>query len=577
MLTKLFIFVGACVRGDRQMANTFSMKKTQIYEAVRNAAIKAYPEIDIPSFVIEEPKDKSNGDFAVNIAMMLAKAAHSAPRQIAENIVCGIEKEKIGAEKIEIAGPGFINFYVDKSYLHNVISEIEDAKENYGNIDVANGKSVVVEFVSANPTGPMHMGNARGGALGDTLSNVLKRAGWSVTKEFYINDAGAQIQKFGKSLSARYMQILLGEDKIEFPEDGYQGEDIKIHAQNYINEKREDLTQKSEEEREAILVEYALPINIANLKKTLSDYKINYDVWFSESTLHNGKSVEETIKKLKDNGITYENEGALWIKSTEFGAEKDDVLVRANGIPTYFAADIAYHRNKLEERKFDLAINIWGADHHGHIARMKGAMESVGINGDRLNVLIIQLVRLMRNGEVARMSKRTGKMITLSDLIEEIGVDAARFFFNMRAAGSHMDFDLDLAVSQTNENPVFYVQYAHARICSIIRILEEQGVNVKKAKELDLSLLKKPEEISLLEILSKLPEEIRYAAENFEPSNLTHYVISVASHFHSFYNACRVRDEEENLMNARLKLIDSTRIVIKNVLDILGVSAPEKM
>ncbi len=577
MLTKSFIFVGACVKGDRQMANTFSMKKTQIYEAVKNAAIKAYPEIDIPSFVIEEPKDKSNGDFAVNIAMMLAKAAHSAPRQIAENIVGGIEKEKIGAEKIEIAGPGFINFYLDKSYLYNVISEIEEAKENYGNIDVANGKSVVVEFVSANPTGPMHMGNARGGALGDTLSNVLERAGWSVTKEFYINDAGAQIQKFGKSLSARYMQILLGEDKVEFPEDGYQGEDIKIHAQNYINEKREDLTGKTEEEREAILVEYALPINIANLKKTLSDYKIDYDVWFSESTLHNGKSVEDTIKKLKDNGITYENDGALWIKSTEFGAEKDDVLVRANGIPTYFAADIAYHRNKLEERKFDLAINIWGADHHGHIARMKGAMESVGINGDRLNVLIIQLVRLMRNGEVARMSKRTGKMITLSDLIEEIGVDAARFFFNMRAAGSHMDFDLDLAVSQTNENPVFYVQYAHARICSIIRILEEQGVNVKKAQELDFSLLKKPEEISLLEILSKLPEEIRYAAENFEPSNLTHYVISVASHFHSFYNACRVRDEEENLMNARLKLIDSTRIVIKNVLDILGVSAPEKM
>ena len=559
------------------MANTFSAKKKEIYNAALDAAKKVYTDIEIPEFVIEEPKDKNNGDFAVNVAMMLARAAKSSPRQIAENIVKEIDKDAIGAEKIEVAGPGFINFYLDKSYLHNVIFEIEKDGESYGNIDIANGKSVVVEFVSANPTGPMHMGNARGGALGDTLSNVLSAAGWNVTKEFYINDAGAQIKKFGKSLSARYMQALLGEDKVGFPEDGYQGDDIKVHAQNYIEKFGDNLLEKSEEEREDALVEYALPLNIAALKKTLADYGINYDVWFSESTLHNSGSVADTIEKLKENGITYENEGALWIKSTEFGSEKDDVLVRANGIPTYFAADIAYHRNKLEERGFDLAINIWGADHHGHIARMKGAMNSVGADGDKLNVLIIQLVRLMRNGEIARMSKRTGKMITLADLIEEIGVDAARFFFNMRAAGSHMDFDLDLAVSQSNENPVFYVQYAHARICSIIRILEEEGVKVQSAKDIDLSLLTKPEEISLLEVLSKLPEEIRYAAENFEPSNLTHYVISVASHFHSFYNACRVRDEEVNLMNARLKLIESTRVVIKNVLDILGVSAPEKM
>ncbi len=565
------------MKGMKLMANTFSAKKKEIYNAAYDAAKKVYTDIEIPEFVIEEPKDKNNGDFAVNVAMMLARAAKSAPRQIAENIVKEIDKDAIGAEKIEVAGPGFINFYLDKSYLHNVIFEIEKDGESYGNIDIANGKSVVVEFVSANPTGPMHMGNARGGALGDTLSNVLSAAGWNVTKEFYINDAGAQIKKFGKSLSARYMQALLGEDKVEFPEDGYQGDDIKVHAQNYIEKFGNNLLEKSEEEREDALVEYALPLNIAALKKTLADYGINYDVWFSESTLHNSGSVAETIEKLKENGITYENEGALWIKSTEFGSEKDDVLVRANGIPTYFAADIAYHRNKLEERGFDLAINIWGADHHGHIARMKGAMNSVGADGDKLNVLIIQLVRLMRNGEIARMSKRTGKMITLADLIEEIGVDAARFFFNMRAAGSHMDFDLDLAVSQSNENPVFYVQYAHARICSIIRILEEEGVKVQNAKDIDLSLLTKPEEISLLEVLSKLPEEIRYAAENFEPSNLTHYVISVASHFHSFYNACRVRDEEPSLMNARLKLIESTRVVIKNVLDILGVSAPEKM
>ena len=559
------------------MANTLSMKKSQIYDAAKNAAKAAFPEIEIPAFTIEVPKDKGNGDYAINLAMMLARAAKSNPRAIAEKIVEGIDAQALGAEKVEIAGPGFINFYLDKKYLYNVISEIEKEQTAYGNVDIAGGKKVVVEFVSANPTGPMHMGNARGGALGDTLSNVLARAGWDVTKEFYINDAGAQIDKFGRSLDARYIQILKGEDAVEFPEDGYQGDDIRVHAQNYIDKYGDILLDKEEQERKDALVAYALPLNIAALKETLTKYGINYDVWFYESTLHNGGSVSETLEKLKNSNITYEKDGALWIKSTEFGSEKDDVLVRANGIPTYFAADIAYHRNKLEERNFDLAINIWGADHHGHIARMKGAMEAVGISGERLDVLVIQLVRLMRNGEIARMSKRTGKMITLADLIDEIGVDAARFFFNMRAAGSHMDFDLDLAVSQTNENPVFYVQYAHARICSIIRILEESGVKVPAYSEIDASLLNKEEEIALLETLARLPEEISASAQSFDPSNLTHYLIDVASHFHSFYNACRVRDEEEKLMCARLKLIESTRIVIKNVLDILGVSAPEKM
>ena len=559
------------------MANTLSAKKSQIYNAAMEAAKKAFPEIEIPAFTIEVPKDKGNGDYAINLAMMLARAAKSNPRAIAQSIVEGIDEKALGATKVEIAGPGFINFYLDKSYLYSVIEEIEKEQEAYGNVDVANGKSVVVEFVSANPTGPMHMGNARGGALGDTLSNVLSRAGWNVTKEFYINDAGAQIDKFGRSLDARYIQLLKGEDAVEFPEDGYQGDDIRVHAQNYIDKYGNSLLEKEEQERKDALVNYALPLNIAALKETLTKYGIEYDVWFYESTLHNGGSVSETLEKLKKSNITYEKDGALWIKSTEFGSEKDDVLVRANGIPTYFAADIAYHRNKLEERNFDLAINIWGADHHGHIARMKGAMEAVGISGDKLDVLVIQLVRLMRNGEIARMSKRTGKMITLSDLIDEIGVDAARFFFNMRAAGSHMDFDLDLAVSQTNENPVFYVQYAHARICSIIRILEESGVKVPAYGKIDASLLKKDEEIELLETLARLPEEIKASAESFDPSNLTHYLIDVASHFHSFYNACRVRDEEDNLMCARLKLIESTRIVIKNVLDILGVSAPEKM
>lgn len=559
------------------MANTLALKKEQIYTVVKNSAEKLCGDIPVPEFAVEIPKDSSHGDYAVNAAMLLSRTLRKAPGEIAELICKNISAEEIGATKIEIAGPGFINFYLDKSYLYNVISEIESEGASYGNTDCGNGKSVVVEFVSANPTGPMHMGNARGGALGDSLGNVLSRAGWNVTKEFYINDAGAQIDKFGRSLSARYVQLLCGEEAVQFPEDGYQGDDIRVHAKNYIDKYGDILLNKSEEEREKTLVDYALPLNISALRETLSKYGINYDVWFSESTLHKENKVSETIELLKKSGITYEKENALWIKSTDFGAEKDDVLVRANKIPTYFAADIAYHRNKLGERGFDLAINIWGADHHGHIARMKGAMDAVGINGDRLNVLIIQLVRLMRNGEIARMSKRTGKMITLADLIDEIGVDAARFFFNMRAAGSHMDFDLDLAVSQSNENPVFYVQYAHARICSIIRILGESGIHVDKAENLNLTLLNKPEELSLLNILAQLPEEIKSSARNFDPSNLTHYLIDVASHFHSFYNACRVRDEKPELMSARLKLVDSTRIVIKNVLDILGVSAPEKM
>ena len=563
------------------MANTLYKKKSEIYSAVKEAAQKAYEGIEIPDFAVETPKDKGHGDYAVNIAMLLARAAHSAPRMIAEKITENLDGKALGAEKIEIAGPGFINFYLDESYLYNTLSEIEAEGENYGSIDIANGKSVVVEFVSANPTGPMHMGNARGGALGDTLANVLSAAGWKVTKEFYINDAGAQIDKFGRSLSARYIQLLRGEDAVEFPEDGYQGDDIKVHAQNYIDKFGSNLLEKSEEERKQTLIGYALPLNIAALKKTLGEYRINYDVWFSESTLHNGGKVMEAVEKLKQCGMTYEKDGALWIKSSQFCEDKenakDDVLVRANGIPTYFAADIAYHINKLRDRKFDLAINIWGADHHGHIARMKGAMEAVGIDGDRLKVLIIQLVRLMRGGEIARMSKRTGKMITLADLIEDIGVDAARFFFNMRAAGSHMDFDLDLAVSQSNENPVFYVQYAYARICSIIRILKESGTEIPKAADTDVSLLTKKEELELLYQLARLPEEIRSAAESFEPSNLTRYVIDVASHFHSFYNACRVRDEEEKLMHARLLLIESTRVVIGNVLRLLGVNAPEKM
>ena len=556
---------------------TLLKKKTEIYDAVKNAIVKAYGDCDIPSFAVEEPRDKSHGDFAVNAAMLLAKALKKNPREIATGIIENIDNSEINATNIELAGPGFINFTLDKSYIHRVLEEIEEMGDNYGNVNVGEGKKVMVEFVSANPTGPMHMGNARGGALGDTLSNVLSKAGWDVTREFYINDAGAQIEKFGNSLEGRYIQILKGEDAVEFSPDWYQGDDIRVHAQNFIDLNGDSLLNVESSERRQKLIQYALELNINSLKETLSRYRINYDVWFRESVLHESNQVMETVNKLLESGKAYELDGAIWLKSTDFGSEKDDVLVRQNGIPTYFAADIAYHKNKIEERGFDLCINIWGADHHGHIARMKGALEACGIDSNKLEVLTIQLVRLMSNNEVVRMSKRTGKMITLSDLIDDIGIDPARFFFNMRAAGSHMDFDLDLAVEQSNENPVFYVQYAHARICSIIRLLESEGCSVPMVKDIDMSVLTANEEFELMRYLAQLPEEITNAAESFEPSHLTRYVMDLAAAFHSFYSACKVRDDDEKIRMARLKLCHSTRVVIKIVLDILGVSAPTQM
>lgn len=556
---------------------TLLKKKNEIYDAVKDAVVKAYGECEIPSFAVEEPRDKSHGDFAVNAAMLLAKALKKNPREIAAEIIENIDKDTIGAVNVELAGPGFINFTLDKSYICHVLEEIESMGDNYGNVNVGEGKSVMIEFVSANPTGPMHMGNARGGALGDTLANVLNKAGWNVTREFYINDAGAQIEKFGNSLEGRYIQILKGEDAVEFSPDWYQGDDIRVHAQNYIDLYGDGLLNVDSKERREKLIEYALELNINSLHETLSRYRIDYDVWFRESTLHESNAVMDTVNKLLESGKAYELDGAVWLKSTDFGSDKDDVLVRQNGIPTYFAADIAYHKNKIETRGFDLCINIWGADHHGHIARMKGALEAVGIDSEKLVVLTIQLVRLMSNNEVVRMSKRTGKMVTLSDLIDDIGVDAARFFFNMRAAGSHMDFDLDLAVEQSNDNPVFYVQYAHARICSIIRLLAEEGTSVPSVTEIDMSCLTSKEEYELMRKLSELPEEITNAAVQFEPSHLTRYLMDLAAAFHSFYSACRVRDEDERIKKARLKLVDSTRVVIKIVLDVLGVSAPEQM
>ncbi|WP_434578364.1 arginine--tRNA ligase [Thermoanaerobacterium thermosaccharolyticum] len=562
------------------MDNIVQKVKSEITEIVTNSIEKAIKSgllniEDMPSIEIEEPKEKQFGDLSINTAMVMAKSAKMPPRKIAEIIKDGLELKGTLIDKVEIAGPGFMNFYLSENYKVEALKLIKRKGSDYGRVNIGNGKKVQVEFVSANPTGPMHMGNARGGALGDALSSILDYAGYDVTREFYINDAGNQIEKFGLSLEARYLE-LLGEHA-EVPEGGYHGDDIIERAKEFLELYGDKYKDAAPEDRRRALVQYGLKKNIEKLKEDLEAYGIEYDVWFSENTLHKSGEVESVIDELKEKGYTYEKDGALWFKETLFGAEKDDVLVRANGYPTYLASDIAYHKNKFVKRGFDWVIDIWGADHHGHVAPMKGAMKALGIDPDKLDVLLMQLVRLMKGKEVVKMSKRTGKMVTLRDLIDEVGKDAARFFFNMRSADSAVDFDMDLAVEQSNENPVFYVQYAHARICSIIRQLKGDGINTDDLKDVDLNLLNEEAEIDLIKKLAYLPEEVTIAAKTMAPHRITRYILDVASLFHTFYNSCRVRGVDEELMKARIVLIDSTRIVIKNVLDMLKITAPEKM
>lgn len=526
----------------------------------------------MPNLFLEIPREKEHGEYATNIAMQLPKQTKKAPRFIAETLVANMKTKDSYIESVEIAGPGFINFKLKRFWQYAVLEEVATLKSDYGRSQKNAGKKFNLEFISANPTGPMHMGNARGGAIGDILAAVADWTGYAVTREFYINDAGNQIVKFGDSLDARYRQVL-GED-VPFPEDGYQGDDITQHMKNYIGENGEGLRSLKPEERKPILIDYALNKNLTQMRSDLEAYGIRYDVWFSEQSLYDSGAIEKTITLLEKGGFTYEDEGALWFKATSFGSDKDDVLIRANGLPTYFMADIAYHMDKFIDRGFDRCINVWGADHHGHIARLKGALSAVGINADDFDVVIMQLVRLLRNGEVARMSKRQGKAIALTDLIDEVGVDATRFFFNLRSPDSHFDFDLDLAIEQSNDNPVFYVQYAHARICSIIRQMTEE---LDDTVSLEYSRLVEKEELNLLEILSGFPDEILTAEDKLDPSRITRYAIDLASAFHTFYNACHVRVEDKSLMKARVALIEATQQVIQNALGILGVSAPERM
>lgn len=564
------------------MTNIVEDIRTQVANIVKAALSSAVsggelPEAEISEIAVETPKEKEFGEFSTNIAMQLAKKVRKAPAQTAAALIKNMDFSGTYIERAECAGPGFINFYLKDQWLYDALKIINREREDYGRIDIGKGMKVMVEFVSANPTGPLHMGNARGGALGDCIAGVLEAAGYDVTREYYVNDAGNQIEKFGISLEARYLQLLKGEDAVEFPEDGYQGEDIIDHMKCYIKEYGDDLLEAEPEERRRKLVEYALPKNLARIKSGLEAYGIKYDVWFSEQSLYDSGELQETLDYLRKKNLTFEKDGAEWFRTTEFGMDKDEVLVRNNGLPTYFASDIAYHRNKFIKRGFERVINLWGADHHGHVARMKAAVAALGIDPSRLDIVLFQLVRLFKDGEVARMSKRTGRAIALDELLEDVGRDAARFIFNTKASGNHLDFDLDLAVKQSNENPVYYVQYAHARICSMLRLLESEGVAVPEADKADVSLLTAPEETELMRKLAEYPDEIRISAETLEPSRLTRYVTEVASLFHSFYNARRVKGEEEELMKARLLLVDSARVVIKNVLDVLSISAPEKM
>lgn len=542
----------------------------------RAVAEKTLPMEPAPDFTIETPADPSHGDFATNVAMVSAKAFHMAPRKIAEALSPYFEFSGTYFEKFEIAGPGFINFFLSPRFYAAVLQDIEALQDGYGRSDFGKGKKINVEFVSANPTGPMHMGNARGGALGDCLAAVLDAAGYQVSREFYINDAGNQIDKFALSLDIRYQQIFKGEEAVPMPEDCYQGADILERAQEFAGLNGDGYLEKSQEERQKALVDFALPKNIAKMQSDLKKYRIEYDTWFHESVLHNDGEIQDTLKILTEKGMTYELDGALWYKATDFGAEKDEVLVRKNGNPTYFAADIAYHRNKFQ-RGFDRCIDIWGADHHGHVARMKGAMNAVGLDGNKLDVVLMQLVKLVRNGEIVRMSKRTGKAIQLADLLDEVPVDAARFLFNMREANSQMEFDLDLAVQQDAQNPVYYVQYAHARICSILKALEKDGIVKRACSEEELLLLVQPEELSLIRHLAAYTGEVVSAAKDYDPARITRYVIDLANLFHKFYNACRVKGEEDSLCQARLTLCVAVKTVIHNVLTMFKISAPESM
>ena len=562
------------------MSDLIREASEQVRELVMNAlgecvAAGIFPANPIPSFNIEIPADPKNGDMSTNAAMVCARAFRTAPRRIAEEIAGKVFLKGSFFEKCEVAGAGFINFFFAKDWFSEVIGAVLGEKEDYGKTFMGAGKKVLLEYVSANPTGPMHIGNARGGAIGDCLASVMEYAGYSVSREFYVNDAGNQIEKFKTSLETRYLQLY--KEGIVMPEDAYLGEDIIDHAKAFAEIYGDKYVEADSEERRQALCDFALPKNIEGLERDLKKYRIVYDRWFCESELHQNGSVADIIEKLRESGYTYEKDGALWFRSSAMGDEKDRVLVRDNGIPTYFVPDIAYHYNKLVTRGYDIAIDILGADHHGYIPRMKAAMQALGVDPKRLDMVIMQMVNLVRNGEKYKLSKRSGKAITLSTLLDEIPIDAARFFFNLREPNSQFDFDLELAVSQTSDNPVYYVQYAHARICSVLRKLSEEGIEVRAANAQTLSALGEPDETELIKYLATLPTVINDSARNYDPARITRYVWELATKYHRFYTNCRIMGEEENVLQARASLSLAVKQVISNILTMLKIDCPERM
>lgn len=584
------------------MNNMIELAKQQVKETVMNALGRLVAEgkieaVPLPAFNVERPADVSHGDFSCNAAMASAKALRNNPRAIGQMIADAAVLDGTVFEKIEVAGPGFLNFFISPLWFNETVGEVISSGSDYGKTELGKGKRVLVEFVSANPTGPMHIGNARGGALGDSLSSVLQFAGYEVEREFYVNDAGNQIEKFGKSLSIRYMQIADGnksdviasygdddvcrkifedEENFPMPEDVYKGVDIIEHAYNFYKINGDKFVNADEESRKSALVEYALPLNIDGLEKDLAKYRIVYDTWFRESSLHKSGAVKQIVDMLTEKGQTYEKDGAIWFKASDFGDDQDRVLVRANGIPTYFVPDIAYHYNKLVTRGFDKAIDILGADHHGYIARMKAALTALGVDASKLDIVIMQMVMLVRNGETVKLSKRSGKAITLSTLLDEVPIDAARFFFNLRDPNTHLEFDLELAIEESSNNPVFYVQYAHARICSILRRMEEEGTGYSNIPVSELNF-NHPAELALIRHIAALPNCINEAAKDYNPSKITKYLCDLAQLFHKFYDNCKIKGEEENILQSRLSLCVAAKTVFKNLLDLLKVDAPEKM
>lgn len=563
------------------MTNMMEAAQAQLRDMLMHAlgelvAAGKIPAEPVPPFKIEVPADKSHGDFASNIAMASAKALHMPPRAIAELLTEALFFEGTYFARAEIAGPGFMNFFLEKRWFSDTVQAVLNETDNYGKSEGGKGKRALVEFVSANPTGPMHVGNARGAALGDGIAALLEWTGWETEREFYVNDAGNQIEKFATSLEVRYLQKC-GQD-IAMPEDAYQGPDIIAHAENFYAEQGDKFADADSAERRAALVAFALPKNIDGLERDLRSYRVEYDHWFRESTLHADGSVDRIIDELTKRGFTYEQEGAVWFKAEQFGADKDFVLRRANGIPTYIVPDIAYHMDKLVTRNFDKAINVLGADHHGYVPRLKAALKALDVDTSRLDVVLMQMVILLRNGEVAKLSKRSGKAIGLVTLLEDIPLDAARFFFNMREANSHFEFDLDLAVEQSSQNPVYYVQYAHARICSILRNLKAESLYAEGTPMADLPLGDTVQETELIRHLADFPAVIAAAARAYDPSRVTKYASELATLFHKFYDACSVKNAETlELRESRTAICRAVAQTLRNAMSILKIECPEKM